>query len=323
MAAPWLWILSGPNGAGKSTLARSGALRLLDNRIPRVAQSPDDIALLLPQAAPGASDIAYVRAAQAASDTLIDHAVSERRTVMVETVGSSGKFLPRLTRAKAEGFGIGLVYVTVASDALNAARVEHRVALGGHAVPPEAIRSRRIRSFANFGRFAPLADHGLLIDNTETDLATSQPRPRLLAERRPNEAWVVLDHGRAPELTNVLQGMAEPLIHTMVRAADWRLTEAAGGYAGSADDRRDGFLHFSTAAQLRASAARHRAGEADLLLVTVDVASLGAALRWESAGTRPGVFPHLYGPLPLSAVRGVTPLPLGPAGRHAFPPEIP
>jgi uncharacterized protein (DUF952 family) len=112
-------------------------------------------------------------------------------------------------------------------------------------------------------------------------------------------------------------------IYTMVRAADWRAAEAAGAYHGSADDRRDGFLHFSTGDQLRASAAKHRAGERDLLLVEVDPASLGAALRWERAGSRPGLFPHLYGALPLSAVRAATPLPLGPDGTHAFPAGIP
>jgi uncharacterized protein (DUF952 family) len=115
------------------------------------------------------------------------------------------------------------------------------------------------------------------------------------------------------------------LIYTMVRATDWRLAEAAGAYAGSADDQRDGFLHFSAAAQLRASAAKHRAGEADLLLVVVDAARLGAALRWEPAagGRRPGLFPHLYGTLPLTAVQGVVPLLLGADGTHDFPPEIP
>jgi len=112
-------------------------------------------------------------------------------------------------------------------------------------------------------------------------------------------------------------------IYTMVRAADWRQAEALGEYRGSADDRRDGFLHFSAAAQLRASAAKHRAGEADLLLVAVEAAALGAALRWEPAGTRPGLFPHLHGTLPLAAVAGVAPLPLGPDGLHHFPPEIP
>lgn len=115
------------------------------------------------------------------------------------------------------------------------------------------------------------------------------------------------------------------MIYTLVRAADWQAAVAAGAYAGSADDRRDGFLHFSTAAQLRASADRHRAGVADLLMVAADPAALGPALRFEPAagGRRPGLFPHLYGALPLAAVRAVVPLPLGPDGRHSFPPEIP
>jgi uncharacterized protein (DUF952 family) len=115
------------------------------------------------------------------------------------------------------------------------------------------------------------------------------------------------------------------VIYTLVRAGDWAAAEADGAYRGSADDRRDGFLHFSTADQVRASAAKHRAGVADLLLVAADVAALGEALTFEPAagGRRPGLFPHLYGPLPLTAVRSVTPLPLGEDGLHVFPPAIP
>jgi uncharacterized protein (DUF952 family) len=112
------------------------------------------------------------------------------------------------------------------------------------------------------------------------------------------------------------------MIYTMVRAADWSAAERIGEYRGSADDRRDGFLHFSDAAQLRASAAKHRAGEADLLLVAVATAALGEALRWEKADSRPGLFPHLYGALPV-AIAQVTPLPLGEDGLHAFPAGIP
>jgi uncharacterized protein (DUF952 family) len=113
----------------------------------------------------------------------------------------------------------------------------------------------------------------------------------------------------------------ERFIYTLVRAADWRAAEAAGAYSGSADDLRDGFLHFSTAAQVRASAAKHRAGVPDLLLVEAEAAALGEALRWEpaSGGRRPGLFPHLYAPLPVTAVRRVVPLPLGADGRHVFP----
>lgn len=114
-------------------------------------------------------------------------------------------------------------------------------------------------------------------------------------------------------------------IYTMVREADWRAAEAAGAYHGSADDRRDGFLHFSTAAQLRGSAAKHRAGERDLILVAADTAALAEALRWEPAGggRRSGLFPHLYAPLPMSAVRSAVPLPLGADGQHQFPAGIP
>jgi uncharacterized protein (DUF952 family) len=117
----------------------------------------------------------------------------------------------------------------------------------------------------------------------------------------------------------------DALIYTLVRAADWAAAAAAGAYAGSDDDRRDGYLHFSAAGQVRASAARHRAGEPDLLLVEVDAAALGAALRWEPAGggRRPGLFPHLYGPLPLGAVRSARPLPLDAAGAHIFPEGFP
>ncbi len=121
------------------------------------------------------------------------------------------------------------------------------------------------------------------------------------------------------------QARMEEFIYTLLHAHDWRAAEALGAYHGSADDRRDGFLHFSSAAQLRASAAKHRAGIADLLMVEVPSAALGESLKWEpaSGGTRPGLFPHLYGILPLAAVRRVVSLPLGADGRHVFPAEIP
>jgi uncharacterized protein (DUF952 family) len=116
----------------------------------------------------------------------------------------------------------------------------------------------------------------------------------------------------------------EATIYTMVHEADWLAAQRDGAYRGSADDRRDGFLHFSTAAQLRASAAKHRAGQAGLWLLSVEAAALGEALKWEPAGgRRPGLFPHLYAPLPLAALNAAVPLPLGENGLHRFPPEIP
>ena len=98
----------------------------------------------------------------------------------------------------------------------------------------------------------------------------------------------------------------------------WREAERAGVFAGAPVDHADGFIHFSTATQVAETAARHFAGKGDLLLVAVDAAALGSALRHEpSRGGQ--LFPHLYGTLPLSAVRWVKPLPLGAGGQHVFP----
>lgn len=109
----------------------------------------------------------------------------------------------------------------------------------------------------------------------------------------------------------------QPIFH-VCRAAEWQAAQAAGAYPGSSQDRADGFIHFSAADQLAASVAKHRAGQEGLVLLTVDPARLGAALRWEPA--RGGqLFPHLYAPLPLAAVRAARPLPLGADGRHVFP----
>jgi uncharacterized protein (DUF952 family) len=111
------------------------------------------------------------------------------------------------------------------------------------------------------------------------------------------------------------------LVHKIVPAGLWATAEAAGRFDGAPVDAADGFIHFSTGAQVAETAARHFAGQADLLIVSVDAAALGSALAWEPS--RGGaLFPHLYGPLPLAAVTAVRPLPLGADGRHVFPPEI-
>lgn len=112
--------------------------------------------------------------------------------------------------------------------------------------------------------------------------------------------------------------MNDTLYH-MCRTEEWRAAQGSGLYCGSSQDAADGFIHFSTAAQIVESAARHRAGQDGLLLLAVPAAALGAALKWEPA--RGGqLFPHLYGPLPVAAVRWARALPLGADGRHLFPP---
>ena len=106
-------------------------------------------------------------------------------------------------------------------------------------------------------------------------------------------------------------------IYKISPAGLWHQAKQAGAFTGAPVDLADGYIHFSTAGQVRETAARHFAGQADLVLVAVDGNALGAALRYEPS--RGGaLFPHLYGTLPLSAVRWVKPLPLG-LGGHEFP----
>jgi uncharacterized protein (DUF952 family) len=108
------------------------------------------------------------------------------------------------------------------------------------------------------------------------------------------------------------------LIYKICSAAEWREAELAGVYRGSAVDRRDGFIHFSTAGQAPETAGKHFAGQSDLVLIAVDADTLGNRLKWEPS--RGGaLFPHLYGDLDPKTVRTVEPLPLDASGQHVFP----
>ena len=98
----------------------------------------------------------------------------------------------------------------------------------------------------------------------------------------------------------------------------WDEAEAKGRFDGAPVDVADGFIHFSTAAQVRETAAKHFAGMSDLVLAAIDATRLGDRLKYEPS--RGGaLFPHLYGPLDLGAVLWVKPLALAADGTHIFP----
>ncbi len=108
------------------------------------------------------------------------------------------------------------------------------------------------------------------------------------------------------------------LIYHVCRADEWRAAQASGHYAGSSQDKADGFIHFSGADTVVASVAKHRAGQSGLVILEVDDQKLGPALKWETS--RGGaLFPHLYKPLPVADVARAADLPLGADGRHVFP----
>jgi uncharacterized protein (DUF952 family) len=108
-------------------------------------------------------------------------------------------------------------------------------------------------------------------------------------------------------------------IYKICETAQWAQADRNGAFRGSAVDLADGYIHFSTAAQVADTAAKHFAGMSDLVLVAVEAEELGGALKWETS--RGGaLFPHLYGPLPLATVRWVQALLLDGDGRHVLPP---
>lgn len=107
------------------------------------------------------------------------------------------------------------------------------------------------------------------------------------------------------------------LIYKIVSRGEWELAASRGVFDGAPVDIADGFIHFSTAAQVIETAARHFAGKGDLLLIGFEAESLGPDLKWEPS--RGGdLFPHLYASLPTALATRVAPLPLGSSGLHDF-----
>ena len=107
-------------------------------------------------------------------------------------------------------------------------------------------------------------------------------------------------------------------IYKICERTAWEKAEAAGQFAGSSADSRDGFIHFSTASQVPETERRHFFGQRALFLVQVDGDALGSALRWERS-RNDELFPHLYGELDLGAVRRVLNMVARADGYHDIP----
>jgi uncharacterized protein (DUF952 family) len=107
-------------------------------------------------------------------------------------------------------------------------------------------------------------------------------------------------------------------IYKICEQAVWRAAEAGEVFLGTEADERDGFIHFSTVAQLPGTLEKHYAGKTGLVLIAIEADALGMALVWERS--RGGdFFPHLYAPLPLKAVRWARPLADEIGGKRTLP----
>lgn len=118
---------------------------------------------------------------------------------------------------------------------------------------------------------------------------------------------------------------ADRIFH-LAAAADWEAARLAGTYEQSTVDRtlaEEGFIHCSFAIQVQATADRYLVGRDDVVLLVIDAAAVADVLRVEDTSGRGEDYPHLYGPLPVSAVVDAVSVPLGDGGRLELVPLLP
>lgn len=107
------------------------------------------------------------------------------------------------------------------------------------------------------------------------------------------------------------------LIYKICSHSEWQTALKNRTYEGSNDDMRDGFIHFSTSAQLAGTLKKHFSGKKNLVLVTVDADTLGPLLKWEKS--RGGaLFPHLFDKLDVETAINVQEITLTADG-HILP----
>lgn len=172
----WMWIIAGPNGAGKSTftnelLKQSGFADLKK-------LNADELTAKLSARSPAAAlaDL-NLRAAQDV-DAEVARCIDAGESFLVETVLSSDKYRDDVLAAKAAGFNIGLIYISLHPPELSPLRVSERVLKGGHSVVPSKAIERYHRSHKQLVWFAARADALLIYDNS-----ASEGTPILIASR--------------------------------------------------------------------------------------------------------------------------------------------
>jgi uncharacterized protein (DUF952 family) len=112
-------------------------------------------------------------------------------------------------------------------------------------------------------------------------------------------------------------------LYRIVTEEEWGIAEREGVFRGAPHDQRDGFVHLSAPSQVEGTLALHYAGVPGLVLLTIDGDRLASqhALKWEPS--RGGeLFPHLYEPLRVALVTGISQLPLDASGKHVLPAEL-
>jgi predicted ABC-type ATPase len=173
--APTLWIVAGANGSGKSTAYERLAIEEASGSVWII--NPDLLTARI-RDQEGLDQAGANLASVQRIEKWLYASVATHQTVGVETVLSTGKYRKLVRTAKRRGFRIKLIYLVLASAALNVQRVRARVALGGHDVPEAKIIARRASSLSQLPWFMAQADYALILDNsgsTPIDVATWRP----------------------------------------------------------------------------------------------------------------------------------------------------
>ena len=208
----WMWIIAGPNGAGKSTFTNTllGALGTATTKL-----NADERTLALRVANPTTPiDLLNLRAAQEIDADVADH-IATGKSFLVETVLSSPKYRDDVEAAKAAGFKIGLLYVSLHPPELSPARVGIRVIKGGHSVAHDTAIKRYHRSHIQLKWFAAKADVLSVFDNSEED-----SEPKLIAERAEGQQLRVHAQGINPAVDKALRLDRPAVKRTRRRTSD-------------------------------------------------------------------------------------------------------
>ena len=202
---PWMWIVAGPNGAGKSSFVgryldkiRTDRPTLFGGAL--VKLNADERTLELRRQQPNANEHDLNLQAAQEIDATVDRMIEAGHGFAVETVLSSDKYRKRVETAQANGFRLGLIYVSLHPPELSPARVNLRVQKGGHAVDPKTAVDRYHRSHKQLAWFARRADFLLIFDNSDT-------KPVLLASRTLGRPLRHLLPGRVPAVDAAIGGL--------------------------------------------------------------------------------------------------------------------
>lgn len=191
--APAFLIVGGPNGSGKSSAYQDTDIEANGRSVWII--NPD----LLTARIREVESLELLEANRAAVERIeawLDASIDVHKTVGVETVLSTAKYRRLVTKAKAHGYEVWLIYVVLDSPDRNVERVRLRVRKGGHDVPENKIRERYARSLAQFPWFLEQADRAWIYDN-------SGAQPRRIGEKR--DGVIQLDGEALPHVVEAVQ----------------------------------------------------------------------------------------------------------------------